>query len=485
MSDSAAAAAALGRDLNDVIIDDNVSSSYDNDNDNISDSNSIPPTTPNSFTLLSTPSLDGITLLELLEPSNLNINLKKRRDSTYKWVQNYYNEKKNKLNLNKLNINMSNDDLLKLKKILQIRIDKTYKAIDETQKNSKTEKIFFSLTVYTIFLFGILIGSHPQYVHIFYSFLFILLMPIRYLMYYKIGYGYFLVDLCYFVNFLLMIYIWIFPDSQMLYISCCSFSWGSLSFAVVTWKNKLVLHSIEKITSTFIHVTPAIIMYVITHQLPYDYKLIRFNGSVKLKQWDIFYGIINTSLLYFIWQLSYHYFITIRKAEKIKNGKMTSFEYLRKSFANKPIGKFVNSLPEPFPVVAFTLLQYLYQLVTMSLCPLLYKYKYFCSLFVSLIFLSATYNGAAYYVDYYGKKFEKEVLKLQREIEQLQRVRDENDLKDKEKNDNKDNNDDDKDDNNNKENDKHDDLNIENLKKLDNNDNSRQQTPVTVFEVLQ
>ena len=118
--------------------------------------------------------------------------------------------------------------------------------------------------------------------------------------------------------------------------------------------------------------------------------------------------------------MCYHYFITIRKADKIKKGKVTSFEYLRKAFAKKPIGKFVNSLPEPFPVVAFTIIQYGYQLITMSVCPFLYSYKHVCSLFVSFIFLCATYNGATYYVDFYGKKFQREVVKLQGEIESLQ-----------------------------------------------------------------
>ncbi|ODQ44711.1 hypothetical protein PICMEDRAFT_18111 [Pichia membranifaciens NRRL Y-2026] len=387
-------------------------SSHDTDSDSVNN-------TPYSF-FQKTPNLEGITLLDLLEPASFNIDLKKKRDETYKWVHNYYKEKKKSVNLNMKKLNMSSDELLELKKVLHERIDKAYTRIDQTQKASTTEKIFFSISVYMIFFFGYLIGNHPQYVHVVYSIIFTILMPIRLITYYKIGYGYYLADLCYYVNFLLMLYIWVLPQSQMLFVTCCSFSWGTLSFAVITWKNKLVFHSVDKITSTFIHVLPGVIMYVITHQLPYEYKLIRFNGSIKLQHWDIMYGIFNTSILYFVWQLCYHYFITIRKADKIKKGKVTSFEYLRKAFAKKPIGKFVNSLPEPFPVVAFTIIQYGYQLITMSVCPFLYSYKHVCSLFVSFIFLCATYNGATYYVDFYGKKFQREVVKLQGEIESLQ-----------------------------------------------------------------
>lgn len=396
-----------------------------NDSDSM-ESETMNHSRSSSFFLKTPNVLENLSLIDLIEPTSLNLNLslKKKTDETYKWVQNFYKDKKNQIKLN-----LPKDELIKLKKLLHTEIDNAYKRIDKTQKASSTEKIFFSGSVYTIFIFGYLIGNCPQYVHLVYSVLFAILMPIRLITYYKMNYGYYLADLCYYVNLLLILYIWVLPDSQMLYITCCSFSWGTLSFAVITWKNKLVFHSIDKITSTFIHVLPGVVMYVITHQLDYNYKFKRFNGSIKLQNWDIMYGIFTTSLLYFIWQLSYHYFITIRKYDKIKNGKVTSFEYLRKAFAKKPIGKFVNSLPDPLPVVAFTFIQYGYQLITMSLCPLLYKYKHLCSIFVSFIFLCAAYNGATYYVDFYGKKFQNEVIKLQKEIEQLQEEHNDHDVK--------------------------------------------------------
>ncbi|AWU76281.1 hypothetical protein CAS74_000230 [Pichia kudriavzevii] len=361
------------------------------------------------------PFFEGVTLLDLLQPTTLNLELRKKKDDTYKWVRKVYNDKKKSAN-----INLSKEDLKEIKRFLHIKLDQVYLKVNETEKASSTEKLFFSFSVYMIFFIGYLIGHSPEYIHILYSVMFAILMPIRLLTYYKRDYGYFLADLCYYVNYLLLIYIWILPDSQSLYIACCSFSWGSLSFAVITWKNKLVLHSIEKITSTFIHVLPSVTMYVITHQLSHEYKLERFSGSVKLQQWDIMYGILQTSLLYLIWQLGYHYFITIRKADKIKKGKVTSFEYLRKSMNTHKFVRFINSLPDPLPLVAFTLIQYGYQLITMSLCPLLYKHRHLCSAFVSFIFFYATYNGATYYIDYYGKKFQRQVSELQREIEAMQ-----------------------------------------------------------------
>ncbi|ODV83118.1 hypothetical protein CANARDRAFT_179371, partial [[Candida] arabinofermentans NRRL YB-2248] len=362
--------------------------------------------------------LENVSIFDILDPITSEIS----RNPTYQKVKQYSHESIKKLNNRKKNLkfNLNNDDMKNLKELLSHRVDKFYIRLDKTMTASKTEKLYYAATMYTIFFGGLIIGKHPEYFHIMYSFLCILLLPVRILTYYKMNFGYYLADLCYFVNFLLLLFIWIFPESKMLFVTCSSFSYGTLSFAVLTWRNKLVPHSIEKTTSTFIHVFPPSVMYCITHQIPYELKKTRFPGSIKLKEWDIWYGILYTSFMYFIWQITYHYFITIKRAEKIKKGKITSFEYLRKAFATKPIGKFVNSLPEPLPVVAFTLIQYTYQLLTMIVCPFVFKYKHFASLFVSFIFFMASYNGAAYYVDFYGKRLQKEVERLQREIDELQ-----------------------------------------------------------------
>ncbi|KAH3674831.1 hypothetical protein WICMUC_003034 [Wickerhamomyces mucosus] len=363
---------------------------------------------------------EKISLLDILDPLSTtspitkkyhqvkerSINrLNKIRDGTSKRREQYLNEFK---------------DIDGLKRKLAERVEKLDKRLNNLFYASATEKCFYSLAVYNLFISGYMIGTYPQYFHIFYTALTGILLPIRIYTFWKKSFHYFLADLCYYVNGLVLVFIWIVPNSKHLYMVCFAFTFGTLSWAVVTWRNSLVLHSIDKTTSSFIHVMPPVVMYVITHQLPHDFKSRRFPAAVELITWNFFSGIIWTSFYYLIWQAAYHYFITIRKAQKIKEGRVTSFEWLRKSFSNKWIGKFVNGLPGPFPVIAFTLIQYGYQLLTMSICPLFFAYKQLASLFITFIFLVATYNGATYYVDYYGRRLEKEVARLQKEISELQ-----------------------------------------------------------------
>lgn len=378
---------------------------------------------------------DKISLLELLDPLSTTTNTiskqyNKVKERSFSKLQDIKNNtsKRSERYIKEIR------DLDRLKKKLSERVEHLDKRLDKLFVASATEKIFYSVALYFIFVAGVIIGMAPEYFHIYYSVIFMILMPIRFYTYFKRSYHYFLADLCYYVNILLMLFLWICPWSKHLFISCFAFTFGTLSWAVITWRNSLVLHSIDKTTSSFIHISPPVVMLVITHHLPYEYKLERFPGAAELTQWNFISGILWTSLYYLIWQSLYHYFITVKRAAKIKAGRVTSFEWLRKSFGDSLLGKFVNSLPDPFPVVAFTLIQYFYQLLTMSICPLWFTYKHLGSAFITFIFICASYNGATYYVDYYGKRLEKEVARLKKEISELQTENDNDNYEDAEDN---------------------------------------------------
>lgn len=308
------------------------------------------------------------------------------------------------------------DDIEKLRRSVLRRVDKLEDKLSSATFVSTTEKLTFSLSLVNVFYAGYLIGNHPDYFHLFYTVELILLLPIRFYTYRKKEYQYFLADLCYFVNALCLVYIWLLPASEPLFISCYALSFGTLSWAVITWRNSLVLHSIDKTTSSFIHILPPTVFHVITHGLDSDFKKARFPGADQVESWRFVNGVVWASLAYLFWQSLYHYFITLKRKDKIKAGRATSFEYLRKSYGGTGVGKFVNGLPEPLPVVAFTLIQYSYQMLTMSLCPLWYASKHLSAAFITFIFFWASYNGATYYIDIFGKRFQKELIKLQAEV---------------------------------------------------------------------
>lgn len=314
-----------------------------------------------------------------------------------------------------------NPDLLKLQRTMIDRLGKFDKRINANLQLSATEKMFYALAVFLIAVTGFIIGKYPEWFHIYHTALFCVLMPIRFYTYFKLSFQYYLADLCYYVNILVILFMWVFPSSTLLFILVFSLTMGTLLFAVITWRNLLVLHLIEKTTLSFIHIMPPVSMFVIVHEMPRDFVLARFPAVAAIESWDFVNGILWTSFYYTIWQVSYHYFITIKRREKISSGRVTSFSYLRKKNAKKGIGKFVNSLPYSWmQVAAFTLIQFGYQIATMVFCPIWFRYKHACGAFMCFIFIMALYHGATYYIDVFGKRLEKEVEKLKSEVVQLQ-----------------------------------------------------------------
>ena len=136
------------------------------------------------------------------------------------------------------------------------------------------------------------------------------------------------------------------------------------------------------------------------------------------------YGLLGmmgwASIPYAIWQLSYHFFITVRRREKIAAGRPTSFTWLRKSYAHSWIGRLILSLPDALHEPAFMLTQYGYALGTMIPCPIWFWYGYASAGFLLTVFVWSIHNGATYYIDVFGKRFQNELEQLKRDVAKWQ-----------------------------------------------------------------
>jgi hypothetical protein len=123
---------------------------------------------------------------------------------------------------------------------------------------------------------------------------------------------------------------------------------------------------------------------------------------------------------YAVWQLAYHIFISVRRAEKIAAGRPTSFTWLRKSFANTMVGKLVLSLPESMQEIAYMFIQYGYALLTMIPCPLWFWYRWFSGTFLMVVFGWSVWNGATFYIDVFGMRFSRELEQLKKDVAKWQ-----------------------------------------------------------------
>jgi hypothetical protein len=184
----------------------------------------------------------------------------------------------------------------------------------------------------------------------------------------------------------------------------------------------------DKVVSLFIHVMPPVTLHCIVHLTAKEELKTRFPGVYAIKYSDptspVHYSLLSmlffASIFYATWQLGYHFFISVRRAEKIAAGRPTSFTWLRKSYAKTWLGKFVLNRSEALQEPTFMLIQYLYALLTILPCPIWFWYRWASASFLITVFTWSIWNGATYYMDVFGKRFQRELEQLKQDVAKWQ-----------------------------------------------------------------
>ena len=172
---------------------------------------------------------------------------------------------------------------------------------------------------------------------------------------------------------------------------------------------------------------PCATLHILVHLLTPQEQLARFPAVYNIKfsppsapeHYSLSSMIIWATLPYALWQLSYHFLITVRKRTKIAQGRPTSFTWLRKSYSENFLGKFVLKFPEQYQEAVFMGIQYSYAMLTMLPCPLWFWYRWASAGFLMAVFTWASWNGATYYIDVFGRRMEKELNKLKEDVARM------------------------------------------------------------------
>ena len=184
---------------------------------------------------------------------------------------------------------------------------------------------------------------------------------------------------------------------------------GPLMFAIIVWKNSLVFHSLDKLTSFFLHAFPPITVHLLRWGLipsPYHYP----DTSVSIT--DVFSFPIG---LYISWQMGYWFITEILLRRQLSEDKdlVTSIRWLsmdkKNGFRNLCIKMLVRlGVAEPGEEldpdslktkVVFAVLQFLYTLITILPTSFLYSSYRLSCVYLVFIFGWGTWNGASYYIE--------------------------------------------------------------------------------------
>jgi hypothetical protein len=293
-----------------------------------------------------------------------------------------------------------------IEKLVRQRVATVSKEIKERSERLSVEMQkpkFFEASSKTAFVVGVMltvttaliVGRSAQWLPNWYLLWAIILLSSRFFMYHKLKEHYFMIDFCYFSNFLLLFYLFLYPTSPHLFILNMANCNGPLLWAIIAWKNALVFHDMDKITSVFIHAFPVIVTYVIRWFPEMHDFAICTNPSCQVSFFDV---ILPHVSFYILWQLSYYVKTEVIDREYMEKRQeiVTSFRYLTKDEKSTAF-KIVNVLGPRYRVLIFMLFQLVYHVLTVAPVYLMWHYQWLHTLFITFVFSQCVWNGASFY----------------------------------------------------------------------------------------
>jgi len=237
----------------------------------------------------------------------------------------------------------------------------------------------------------------------------------RFVTYSKDKYQLFMLDFCYFVNFSVALQTAFFPANlnwfKANYILCM----GPLMFAIIVWKNSLVFHSLDKLTSFFLHAFPPLTVHL------FRWGLIP-NPAIKMEDVITPFEMITLPLgLYICWQLGYWTITEGLLRTQLQNDPnlITSLRYLandkKNGFRNLCVSLLCSlGLGRPGEdldpdalksKLIFATSQLIYTMITILPAPFLYfSYRLSC-IYMVLLYSFGTWNGASYYIEVFAERY--------------------------------------------------------------------------------
>ncbi|KAJ6226583.1 hypothetical protein M0813_10801 [Anaeramoeba flamelloides] len=258
-------------------------------------------------------------------------------------------------------------------------------------------KFAFLLGVFGLIFSEAIFFTRPFWFPKYYTLCYFPLVGLRYYLYKKKNLHYFLLDFCYWVNSLLLIFIYLYRNKLFFLMVFASVN-GPVLTSISFWKNSMVFHSLTKITSLFIHLFPAMVTYVLRWIIIGDDICLRPDCKVSFAQTIGF-----SMVLYFIWQL--FYFIKteiINESRKNKDELMTSFIWQKTHNSMNKI--LLLRFPEKYHVYLYMFYQSIYHALTMLPVKFMFQYKIVHSIAIIFQILVSIRNGASFYFDFVPTK---------------------------------------------------------------------------------
>jgi len=278
------------------------------------------------------------------------------------------------------------------------------------------DKAAFTIGIILLCLTEYFLLKRPEAMSLWYTLLILPLLATRYFSYHKLKYHYFMLDFCYYVQVLLLLNIYVLPSPEFFQI-IFGLSNGPLCVAIVMWRNSLVFHDLDKLTSVFIHIFPPLVTFCMRwYPAKSDLSLICVEPDCSM---TVNYAISLPFLFYCIWQMLYLIKTEIFDKEKLAKDKeiMTSVRWMTEVKPHPIYKGMLKAGLAPNPVFALTAVQGVYTLLTMLPVLLIFEYYELHCIYLAVIFIVCIWNGANFYFDIFSETYSARLKGMLKEME--------------------------------------------------------------------
>ncbi|PRP81565.1 transmembrane protein [Planoprotostelium fungivorum] len=295
--------------------------------------------------------------------------------------------------------------------------------IDNPPAVKLRDKISFTLGVADAIVSGYLLGHAPNAFVWKYNIQLPLLMFIRFWYYRSIKYHYFLLDFCYYANLILALYLQ--ASFTMIATRLIQYSLllktahytqnGPLMWAIAVWRLSIVFHSLDKVTSLFIHLNPPLVMWAIRWHSPegsdYQHCVSEYEHSLSFST-----AVLFPLVPYIAWQLIYYVIVQIVRRKKFKADpeRLTSFIWMQRD-GKSLIGRWMKVFGRKYEIFMFGILQLIFTFVVMLPIQLLHHSYVLHTGFVLSILLLSAWNGSSFYFEVFSKRYQAQLKEYEQE----------------------------------------------------------------------
>ena len=225
-------------------------------------------------------------------------------------------------------------------------------------------------------------------------------------------------DFCYYANTVILIWLNFYPKSDILFKIGFFYSNGSLAIAVGAFRNQMVFHKMDNISSLALHFYPQALFWSLRwntmemeESLPEDQRLF----SKLDTSFDFYKFFVYPIACWFVWVALYFIINFVVSAKRIRERNYDNMYgyYSRIAWSRTLMNKCGEKLA---PVVFVSILFGMFILCHCG--SILCFYSFYFHTFAILFWLTwSIWNASCFYMDYFSKRYEASLQKLE-EIEQ-------------------------------------------------------------------